>query len=130
MDTSELFNPSTTCHVDMSTPPVSPPMAIDFSSLINIGSLAGIQCITLNHTTTPLQQQQQQRKHQPHQQQQQQQRQQPNQIVSQNVGSSASSVVNISNLNKNKVPIPKITKTGKQTNKLSLEILHYELCSA
>jgi hypothetical protein len=115
----------------MSTPPVSPPMAIDFSSLINIGSLAGIQCITLNHTTTPLQQQQQQRKHQPHQQQQQQQqRQQPNQIVSQNVGSSASSVVNISNLNKNKVPIPKITKTGKQTNKLSLEILHYELCSA
>jgi hypothetical protein len=107
----------------MSTPPVSPPMAIDFSSLINIGSL--------NQTTTPLQQQQQQqRKHQPHQQQQQQQRQQPNQIVSQNVGSSASSVVNISNLNKNKVPIPKITKTGKQTNKLSLEILHYELCSA
>ncbi len=76
------------CHIDETTPPVSP-IAIDIPNIINIGPLTGIQCITLDRGGVKGQQQQQQ------------------------INTSVSSVVNMSNLNKAKIPIPKITKAGK-----------------
>ena len=92
MDTSEIV---TMCHLDSSTPPVSP-LSFDMASnIINIGPLSGIQCITLDETPVKIHSQQQQ----------QQQQQQHLQLSTQ----ANNSILKMSN---GKVPIPKITKTG------------------
>ena len=100
MDTSEVV---TMCHIDETTPPVSP-ITLDMPNIINIGPLTGIQCITLDRGNKGQQQQ--------HQQQQQQQQ-----------NTSASSVVNMSNLNKAKIPIPKINKTGNVIKQIDFNLI-------
>ena len=91
MDTSEIV---TMCHLDSSTPPVSPLSYDMASNIINIGPLSGIQCITLDQAPVKT-----------HSQQQQQQQQQHLQLSTQANSS-------ILKMNNGKVPIPKITKTG------------------
>jgi hypothetical protein len=99
MDTTEVV---TMCHIDETTPPVSP-IAFDMPNVINIGPLTGIQCITLDRGIKGQQQQQQQQ-----------------------INNSASSIVNISNLNKAKIPIPKITKTGNFVRSISVFNINLE----